>query len=199
MNSFFELSSSKAASSKLIGLIGSSPDLTTLGPAASPTLSRSTTLTGQLLAPFEGKPNLNYLEIGTSEGRATFWMLENILTHPSCRATGIDPFLVEGHEQRFRENLATFGQPEKVRVIKGFSQDVLPTLAPASYDIIYIDASYSYLFHNLIGRTHATVIDIGGRNIGEELPDPRFNLTGIETFLHDPRGAMYYLRLTQEI
>ena len=45
----------------------------------------------------------------------------------------------------------------------------------------------------------ATTIEIGGRNIGDELPDPLFNLSGIETFLHDPRGAMYYLRLNQEI
>ena len=65
-------------------------------------------------------------------------------------------------------------------------------------DITYVDASYSYRFENLIGD-RATSVEIGGRNIGDELPDPLFNLSGIETFLHDPRGAMYYLRLNQEI
>jgi predicted O-methyltransferase YrrM len=88
------------------------------------------------------KPNLHYLEIGTSEGRATFWMLENILTHPTCRATGIDPFFGKGQEQRFYENVEKFGHPEKVRIIKGLSQDVLPQLPPASFDIIYVDGSH---------------------------------------------------------
>jgi hypothetical protein len=94
------------------------------------------------LASFAGKPNLHYLEIGTSEGRATFWMLENILTHPTCRATGIDPFIGKGSEEQLYENVEKFGEPEKVRIIKGFSQDVLPQLPPDSYDIVYIDGSH---------------------------------------------------------
>jgi hypothetical protein len=95
-----------------------------------------------VLEPFAGRSDVHYLEIGISEGRATLWMLENILTDPTSRATGIDPFLVEGHEERLRENLRKFASPEKVQVIKGFSQDVLPELEPDSYDIIYIDGSH---------------------------------------------------------
>ena len=95
-----------------------------------------------VLASFAGKPNLRYLEIGISEGRAAFWILENILYHPTSRATGIDPFTVERHEKSLYDNLEKFGKPEKLRIIKGFSQDVLPGLEPDSYDIIYIDGSH---------------------------------------------------------
>ena len=41
-----------------------------------------------------GKPNITYLEIGVFEGASIVWMLENVLTHPSSRAVGIDPWLI---------------------------------------------------------------------------------------------------------
>jgi predicted O-methyltransferase YrrM len=95
-----------------------------------------------LLEPFAGKPNVRYLEIGVAEGRSLLWVLDNILTHPTSRATGIDPFMVAGHEARLRANIEKSSGPEKTRLIKGFSQDVLPDLEPDSYDIIYIDGSH---------------------------------------------------------
>jgi predicted O-methyltransferase YrrM len=95
-----------------------------------------------ILEGFAGKPDLRYLEIGVSEGRAILWMLENVLTHPTSRATAVDPFMVEGHEERLRENLNKSPRPDAVQVIVGFSQQVLPGLEPESYDIIYIDGSH---------------------------------------------------------
>jgi predicted O-methyltransferase YrrM len=95
-----------------------------------------------LLEPFAGRPNLRYLEIGVAEGRSLLWVLDWALTHPTSRATGIDPFMAAGHEERLRENLEKSSGPEKVELIKGFSRDVLPELEPESYDIIYIDGSH---------------------------------------------------------
>lgn len=75
----------------------------------------------------------------------------------------------------------------------------IPGIGECEIDsIVYVDLSYSYRFENLIGD-RTTRIEIGGRNILDELPDPLFNLSGIETFINDPRGAMWYLRLNQEI
>lgn len=34
----------------------------------------------EVLAPFKGKPDIHYLEIGVWEGRSAIWVLENILT-----------------------------------------------------------------------------------------------------------------------
>ncbi|TDJ39872.1 MAG: hypothetical protein E2O54_09435 [Gammaproteobacteria bacterium] len=66
-------------------------------------------------------------------------------------------------------------------------------------DITYVDANYAYRFQGLLGEDQETVLEVGGRNIFDEFPDPIFNLGGIETFVHDIRGAMWYVRLTQEL
>ena len=46
-----------------------------------------------LLSEFKGKPGINYLEIGTFEGRSALWILENIATHPTSTLTIIDLFV----------------------------------------------------------------------------------------------------------
>ena len=57
----------------------------------------------KLLRPFKGKPDIHYLEIGVFEGRSAVWMLENILTHPSSKLTGIDIFPKTGIYRKFDE------------------------------------------------------------------------------------------------
>lgn len=66
-------------------------------------------------------------------------------------------------------------------------------------DMLYTDIQYSYTFEGLFGGDRNTIVEVGGRNIFDEFPDPIFNLGGIETFLYDVRGATWYLRLTQDI
>jgi outer membrane receptor protein involved in Fe transport len=66
-------------------------------------------------------------------------------------------------------------------------------------DIMYIDMSVSYAFQNLLGEGKETTLEVGGRNITDEYPDPLLNLGGIESFVHDIRGDMWYLRLTTDI
>jgi len=94
------------------------------------------------MRPFKGKPNIHYLEIGVYEGRSAFWMLENILTHPTSRLTCIDIF-PKKIEERFYANLKKSGFKDKVTVIKGFSQQVLRALSENSFDIIYIDGGHT--------------------------------------------------------
>ena len=100
------------------------------------------------LAPFVGQPNLHYLEVGPFEGQATVWMLENVLTHPSSRATGIDLFMgledVDGAtiKRRFLDNVKRAGAADRVRLMIGFSQEQLRKLPIDSFDIIYIDGSH---------------------------------------------------------
>lgn len=65
-------------------------------------------------------------------------------------------------------------------------------------DITYVDLNYKYTFDQLIGD-RSTTVEIGANNVFDELPDPFFNLGGIETFVHDIRGRMWYLRLNQDL
>ncbi len=96
---------------------------------------------------YQGKPGLNYLEVGVYEGRSVIWMLENVLTDPSSTVTAIDlsrdlteysPEL----EARFLVNVKKAGAENRVTVIVGFSQEELRKLPLDHYDIIYIDGSH---------------------------------------------------------
>jgi hypothetical protein len=99
----------------------------------------------RVLDPLKGKPNLNYLEIGPYEGRSFLWVMDNILTHPSSRAVAIDTFdkiFDSDPEQQFTDNLRRAGRLSSVRIIKGFSQEKLRSLALNSFDLIYIDGDH---------------------------------------------------------
>ncbi|WP_135470868.1 class I SAM-dependent methyltransferase [Crenalkalicoccus roseus] len=94
------------------------------------------------------------VEIGCFEGRATIWMLENLLRHPDSRIHCIDSFAggaehhtrqVERLHERFRANIEESGHAAKVEVLHGNSADGLLRLiargdvAPA---MIYVDGSH---------------------------------------------------------
>lgn len=100
------------------------------------------------LASFKGKPDIHYLEVGLFEGRATMWMIENILTHPTSRLTGIDLFAGDHENQHgsFKEtylaNLKLSGAADRADTIQGYSQVELRKLPLESFDIAYIDGSH---------------------------------------------------------
>lgn len=66
-------------------------------------------------------------------------------------------------------------------------------------DILYTDVNYSYTFTDLFGGDRETTVEVGGRNVFDEFPDPIFNLGGIETYVHDIRGRTWYVRIGQDI
>jgi predicted O-methyltransferase YrrM len=93
----------------------------------------------------KGKPNLTYLEIGPYEGRSFFWVMDNILTHPSSRAIAIDTFdkiFDSDPEKVFLENARRSGHLSKIKVLKGFSQEKLRQLTLNSVDLIYVDGDH---------------------------------------------------------
>jgi predicted O-methyltransferase YrrM len=95
----------------------------------------------RILAPYKGRPDIRYLEVGVFEGRSLVWMLENILTDATARATGIDIFPGD-MKDIYVSNLNISGFADKVTTITGYSQFVLRDLPPQSFDIIYIDGSH---------------------------------------------------------
>lgn len=97
----------------------------------------------ETLGHLKGKPNIHYLEIGVYEGRSFIWMLENILTHPTAKATCIDIFSPGQFQKKFLSNLKIGGFLEKVTIIKGRSQIELRALPINSIDIVYIDGSHT--------------------------------------------------------
>ncbi len=81
---------------------------------------------------------IKMLEIGSYEGMATCWLLDYILTHPSATITCIDIYF----QDNFERNIAQTQAKEKVTKLCGNSHQILPTLSPNTYDLLYIDGSH---------------------------------------------------------
>jgi hypothetical protein len=94
------------------------------------------------LAPYKGKENLRYLEVGVFEGRSLLWMIENVLTHPTSTAVAVDIFMDE-YEATYDANIEASGAAKRVTKIKEPSRTALRKLPLDSFDIIYIDGSHT--------------------------------------------------------
>lgn len=105
----------------------------------------------QCLSKFKNRPDLNFLEIGSFQGKSTVWLLENILKDPSSKLTCIDTFegSIENTEQQkhklfeiFQHNITPF--KKQVNILRGYSQDMMrPMPRTPTYDFIYIDGSHA--------------------------------------------------------
>ncbi|MGD0000494.1 MAG: class I SAM-dependent methyltransferase [Bryobacteraceae bacterium] len=96
----------------------------------------------ELLAVYQGRPDVRMLEIGSFEGRSTLWFLANILTHPTAGIVCVDVFAPASRELRFDHNLRIAAVVDKVKKLKGRSEDLLAQLPRDSFDIIYVDGSH---------------------------------------------------------
>jgi len=133
--------------------------------------SKSIPVWEQVLAEFKGKPDVHYLEIGLFEGRSALWVLDNILTDPTSKLTGIDLFQdgpgAEGLKDVFFSNFKLSGQEDRSTILTGFSQVELRKLQPDSFDIIYIDGSHAagdvledaVLSHRLLKKNGMLIFD----------------------------------------
>ncbi len=146
------------------------------------------------LKDYKNKQGIRYLEVGVFEGRAVFWMFENILTDPSSCATVVDIFegqyngMYPDFKTRYFENEKLANLKERLQTIPGYSQVELRKLEPNSYDIIYIDGSHenrdvledSILALKLLKKDGVLIFDDYSRE-NMKLNAPRI---GIDTFYH---------------
>lgn len=139
---------------------------------------------------------INYLEIGCFEGNCHKWMYENILTHPLSKSTVVDPFENSpshgnGYYKTFKHNLSD--NLDKINILKGFSDDVLPTLEKEMYDIIYVDGDHSAEAAFKDGVNSFPLLKTGGIMIfddylwvlreGEQIGNWNNPCTGVNCFL----------------
>jgi len=99
---------------------------------------------------FAHKTDLNYLEIGSYEGKSAIWLLENILTHPTSRLTCIDPwidvinFSGENIFTRFSKNIQKY--VDKINIVRNYSSNVLRKYDTVPiFDLIYVDGCHTAL------------------------------------------------------
>lgn len=95
-----------------------------------------------VLDKFKHKDNINYLEVGVYDGGSLFWVLENILTSQSSKASVVDIFMYKNSKKTYLSNLELSGFKNRVTTIEGMSQVKLREFPINSFDIIYIDGSH---------------------------------------------------------
>jgi tetratricopeptide (TPR) repeat protein len=104
------------------------------------------------LHPFANQPEIKALEIGSGEGRATCWLLENVLTHDSARIICVGTFNSNAERQpsqnsaksvapKFDTNIQKTGASKKVEKIVGRPEEILRSLPLETYNFVYIDDS----------------------------------------------------------
>ena len=83
---------------------------------------------------------INWLEIGSFEGRSALWTVENMFLDEDSRITCVDPWIPWDADRDFEANfdLNTHGISRIVKR-KGKSNDILPTLVSQRYHGVYID------------------------------------------------------------
>jgi len=116
----------------------------------------------ELLKGFVGKKDVQFLEVGTFEGRAAIWFLDTILTGENSKLTIIDPFMMVW-ETKFPDKNPLWNDPNVVNEIKErFYRNIKPYLNRVEivenlsywalmgmnlrfkdkFDFIYIDGSH---------------------------------------------------------
>ena len=87
---------------------------------------------------FADIPEIQGLEIGSFQGMSACWLLDHILTHTTAKITCIDL----SFKPEFDGNIAKTGVAEKVTKLEGYSQEILSTLTPNTYNFVYIDGCH---------------------------------------------------------
>jgi hypothetical protein len=82
--------------------------------------------------------NMQYLEIGSYEGRSLLWMLQNKIG-PNGRAVAVDVWRVPAIEESFDRNLE--GYSGRVFKLKGPSINMVPHVAQA-FNVAYVDGDH---------------------------------------------------------
>lgn len=127
------------------------------------------------LAEYKGMENLNFLEIGSYEGRSSVWLLENILIHPTSKLHCIDlfdPYAIDNdmssdptlnlnYYNTFLNNINNF--KDRVVVHKGYSYMKLREYKEEEvFDVVYIDGAHT-AYEVLLDCAHSEpLLKVGG-------------------------------------
>jgi len=149
----------------------------------------------------------NGLEMGSFEGRASIWFLDNILTHKKSTITCIDKWLPDSKssaviEKRFLHNIIVSKYFPKVDKLKGDNAQILPELIINKknnfYDFIYLNGDckcFNILrdlcyCHHLIKIGGVMIINNYSTKVVHKVKTPTTTKAAIDAFLES--YSFYY-------
>lgn len=155
------------------------------------------------ITPDPSKP-IRYAEIGAFYGANMISFAETFGKHPDSTMVAIDPWTdysdypeYKGQQMMiydaFTRNIEACGLADRVTVRRGYSNEVLPTLEDASFDIIYIDGNHEpeYVLEDAVLAFRK--VRVGGLLIFDDYGwgGPDLTKRGIDGFLNG-----YHKRVT---
>jgi predicted O-methyltransferase YrrM len=78
------------------------------------------------------------LEIGSAFGYSTV-----VMAKVAVEVMSVDPHVALGSQEIFRRNLQQYSVLHKVTCVTDYSWNMLPTLPPGSFDLVFIDGDHS--------------------------------------------------------
>ncbi len=99
------------------------------------------------LKKFKNKEHLSFLEIGCYEGKATRWLLDNILTTKNSCISVVDTFVgsIEhgkiDNSRMLKHFMSNVGYDKRVKIFQSTSKHFLKNSNDA-FDFVYIDGSH---------------------------------------------------------
>jgi predicted O-methyltransferase YrrM len=145
-----------------------------------------------LMAGERARQPLQILEVGSMVGESAIVWHQGLRAHNDARGriTCVDPWVsyegkagvgqqLDNDQDRrlasgeafaeFQDNIARAGAADSIDIRRGFSDDILPTLARESFDIVYIDGDHSYAQVRKDLVNAAPLVRDGGLLCGDDL------------------------------
>jgi predicted O-methyltransferase YrrM len=97
------------------------------------------------------------VEVGTGTGVSGLWLLAGMRVDGILTSIDVDP----DHQAMARQSFAAAGFAQsRARLIAGHARDVLPRLADAAYDLVFVDSEITEYAH-CVGAAHRLLRDGG--------------------------------------
>lgn len=167
-----------------------------------------------ILKNFKLKNDINFLEIGSFEGRSSCWFYDNYINNSqNSTLTCVDTWegSMEHHQMHkdsiwdtFNFNIKEYDK-SKIIVKKGKSRDILKTLNENYYDFIYVDGSHTtrdvledaVLSFDLLKKDGILTFD---DYLWQEYQDPVLNpKIGIDSFLSSYRNELQIIEYGYQV
>jgi predicted O-methyltransferase YrrM len=156
---------------------------------------------------FAHKP-IKYLEIGANCGVNAICVAVSFAAHPDSIIYAVDPWedyddyteykqVQEKNFEHFKTNISriSLNKSDKIKPIKGYSHEVLPTFANDFFDIIYIDGNHQPEYVLEDGVLAYRKLKPGGLMIFDDYNYGGLDCTkrGIDAFLTAYRDKIIYI------